>query len=234
MCYARPVQKLLLLLALLYAQAVSTEPRQTYSSDAPVWLHSVGKLTVPGYRMDNGQRLQQFENCSATLVAPDRVITAWHCLEYYRDLTRDILFSLPHRQQDVPRRAMRLADGGGITDDWALLKLDRPIPKVVAQPLPLQFFAAAEPGTSLSLAGYSGDEGLGASGEVLTWHADCKMQHREYARVPTDCHAYKGASGGAAVVNGQLIGVISVGDSGGLTYFIPSARFLGSIRAYLP
>jgi hypothetical protein len=136
MCYARPEQYLRLLIALLYSQAASTEPRQSYSSEAPVWLHSVGKLTVPGYRMNSGRRLQQFENCSATLVAADRVITAWHCLEYYRDLSRDILFPLPHRQQDAPHRAVRLADGGGITDDWALLKLDRPIPTTVAQPNP--------------------------------------------------------------------------------------------------
>jgi V8-like Glu-specific endopeptidase len=190
----------------------------------------VGKLTVPGHRLVEGDRLHLQEDCSATLIAPRIILSAWHCLENYRDLSRDILFALPNHSPPLTLRANRLADGGGMMADWALLRLERPLRDV--RPLSVSADSPARLQGKLSVAGYSGDDHLGDSGERLTWQAACNITGNEHYRVATDCLAFKGASGGAAYKDGKIIGVISAGDSVGITYFAPSARFISAVRLH--
>ena len=115
--------------------AAPDDPRLGYSNASPEWLQAVGKLAVPGIKFQQGQREQHIENCSATLVAKpdsamaDIIITAWHCLEYYRDLSKPIVFTLlPTSSDPISSEAYMLSDGGHMEADWAILKLYRAVP----------------------------------------------------------------------------------------------------------
>lgn len=206
-----------------------TTERTAFSSAAPQQLRAVGKLTVPGFDRIDGRRRARDENCSASLVGPSTILTAWHCLEYYSDLSREPVFSLPLVAGQVPVAASRLADGGGMHADWALLRLSRPVRSI--QPLPVLSLPATT--TSVLLAGYARDTQLGAGGEQLTWQADCRLVDSGPRGVGTDCVTYKGASGGAVLFEDGIVGVISAGDSAETTWFVPSRDFLNLFRIHV-
>lgn len=209
---------------------VLAEPRQLVDENSPDWLYSVGRLTIPGLRYESGDALHQQENCSASLISERLVLTAWHCLENYRNLAQDIVFTLPQLPGKPQRTARRVADGGGMQADWALLKLQSSI--AGAQPIPVND-ERTNVSPVLSLAGYSRDEGLGKGGENLTWQTDCHITADETYRVATNCLAYKGASGGPVLQQGSVVGVISAGDATELTYYAPSRSFRAALRRYL-
>ncbi len=235
--FLRPLTLLALLLTMLGFGCLSAstalgEGRVVFDGKSPRELLAVGRLTVPGHDHIDGRRRSREENCSASLVAPSTILTAWHCLEYYSDLSRDPQFTLPAVMGETSVAATRLADGGGMDADWALMRLARPVRQV--SPLPVADAPAAADGKIL-MAGYARDSGLGAGGRQLTWQANCRVQDRGASRVGTDCVTYKGASGGPVLVNGQVVGVISAGDSERRTYFAPftpGARFFSSYRLY--
>lgn len=201
-----------------------------YQDNSPSWLAAVGTLTVPGHRFEQGERLHHRENCSATLIGSRTILTAWHCLEYYRDLSQEIVFSLPYQPQQPRWRARRLDDGAGMSADWAILRLEGPVENVVPVAVRPQFTTADGPG--ISMAGYSRDSILGAGGDKLTWQAQCNITGDETYRVATNCEAYKGASGGPVIRQGKVVGVISAGDSAGITYYVPSRAFMGAVRRH--
>ncbi|MEP5568301.1 MAG: trypsin-like peptidase domain-containing protein [Halioglobus sp.] len=225
-----------LLLTALLAAAAQAEQRQAYSSQSPEWLQAVGKLNVPGVQYEDGYGRHQKENCSGTLVATrsahqaDTVVTAWHCLEYYRDLSKPITFTLTQEAGTVlAREAYRVADGGGMYADWAVLKLFEPvstreIPALEIHP------QRADMQRTVTMAGYSGDAGLGADGAVLTYHASCNIIRQASTQSESDCSAYKGASGGAVIQvstegHAQLSGVISQGNSESVSIYVPVSGF---------
>lgn len=219
------------------ADSGPAEPRVVYTADSPAWLQAVGKLTVPGSRSVDGYRRHRREDCSGTLVAPspasqfaDVVITAWHCLEFYEDLSRPILFTLrPGSEQAITREAYRLSDGGGMDADWALLKLFVPVPRTEVAALTLHP-GRADALTPVTMAGYSRDAGLGAGGAVLTYDPACRITRQDSGESESDCSAYKGASGGAVIQRGEdgavhYSGVISRGDSQAISIYVPVAGF---------
>jgi V8-like Glu-specific endopeptidase len=217
-------------LLLLFSIAAAAEPRQVYGQDSPAWLAAVGSLTVPGQRFEQGERLHHQENCTATLIGPQTILTAWHCLEHYRDLSMEILFSLPYQPQQPQWRARRLADGAGMQADWALLRLERAVKNVPSVAVHSRI-QALDP-NDISMAGYSRDSALGAGGDNLTWQAQCLITEDEGYRVATNCEAFKGASGGPVIRGGKIVGVISAGDGDGLTYFAPSKVFIKAVRRH--
>lgn len=244
MKFSVPKLQLLALAVLLAACAARADQRQVFAENSPPWLQSVGKLDVPGIAYREGKRRHQRENCSGTLVAPagqllaDIVVTAWHCLEFYTDLSKPITFTLlPGSENAVRREAYRLADGGGMYSDWALLKLSRPVDTGLVpamEPNP-QRGSLERP---VTMAGFSGDSGLGKAGEVLTYHDSCQITRQERDASETDCSAYKGASGGAVVQlsatgQPQLTGVISRGNSEGISIYVPLSGFRGSLNQYV-
>lgn len=229
---------------MLLAGAVWAEERTALNEDSPAWLSAVGKLTVPGGRYRNGRRSHNREDCSGTLLASangrraDLVLTAWHCLEYYDDLSRAIIFTLlPDSAQPIPLEAYRVADGGGMHADWALLKLYRPVDANEVQGL-LPHLERADVTRPITMAGYSGDEGLGAGGTALTYHSECRITQQELRESESDCQAYKGASGGAVVQlstqgEARVSGVISRGDSESVSIYVPVAGFRGPLNRFL-
>ncbi|MEP1470311.1 MAG: serine protease [Halieaceae bacterium] len=228
----------------VWATETEAEARKVYSGDSPAWLQLVGRLDVPGFKYKEGRRVHHRENCTATLIGrdgaqqADHVVTAWHCLEFYRDLSMTITFSLPHHSASATvREARKLVDGGGITADWAILRLTKPVPLLPSSAL-LVDAGEIDKSEPLVMAGYSGDSGLGQSGEALTYHENCRQVERLRQSTHTDCQAYKGASGGPVVRYSEsgafyLAGVISQGNGEGTSTYIPISRFRGMLNSYL-
>ncbi len=140
------------------------------------------------------------------------------------------MFTLPNAPQPTRVLARRLVDGGGMKADWALLRLQQPIHFV--KPVPVQRYGIDHGKVPLVLAGFARDYPLGDGGKTLTWEADCRQTDLENHRVGTSCITYKGASGGAVVAGGHLVGVISAGDGEAVTYFAPSSLFMLDLRLH--
>ena len=213
------------------------EARLSYSSASPPWLRAVGQLHVPGLKFQDGHARHHVERCSATLVATtaadsaDTIVTAWHCLEFYRDLSHRIVFTLlPDTDQPIAIEALLVADGGGMPRDWAVLRLRQAVPASRVRALQLHP-DRADPDRPIVMAGYSRDAGIGAGGTALSYDPDCRITGTgDNASLDSDCQAYKGASGGAVIqlsVGGEplLSGVVSEGDGVGLSRFVPVAAF---------
>ncbi|MCZ6829417.1 MAG: serine protease [Gammaproteobacteria bacterium] len=234
--------RIVICLLLIIALEAHADARQIFSPDSPTWMAAVGKLEVPGQKWENGDTSNYDEHCTATLIGSgfDRdshyILSAWHCLEYYRDLSKPILFSLP--RAGITREAFIVASGGGMSADWALLRLRRPVSLQQAQPLPAYGAAKSDAQATLTMAGYSADENLGQAGAVLTYDAQCQQLATTANLVTTDCTAFKGASGGPVVVRTgnsvQILGVISAGDSRSRSLYVPTRLFVSTLRLYLP
>lgn len=241
----RPVLLLCLLALVNGAPIAQAEQRLAFSAQSPPWLQAVGKLEVSGSQVENGYRKHKREDCSGTLVArtpdsskADIVVTAWHCLEYYNDLSRPIVFTLlPNSETPLVREARRVASGGNMDADWALLKLTRTVSAKQVRGLTVHP-QQADSSRKVVMAGYSGDQGLGENGEVMTYHSGCRITTQSRRASESNCEAYKGASGGAVVQvteggAAQLAGVISRGDSDAVSIFVPIAGFRTSLNQAL-
>ena len=224
--------------ALAEPAAAAADTRLVYGDAAPSWLRAVGKLRVPGSRYRDGRRRHLQEDCSATLVRrgsgnrADTIITAWHCLAYYSDLSRPITFTLlPGQDRSEEREAYRVADGGGMHADWAVLRLFQPITGDLALAIHPD---RADPARPVSMAGYSRDTAKGDGGARLTFDPSCLITRQGTTVSDTDCVAYKGASGGAVVQlsptgEPELSGVVSQGNGAGLSIFVPVAEFRSAV-----
>lgn len=224
--------------------AGAADSRQVYSGETHGWLGAVGKLQVPGQRYRKGRRSHYLEDCSATLVTrhgrshADTIITAWHCLQWYDDLSKAITFTVTSIAGDPLRReAYRLEDGGGLHADWAILRLRKPLQdgQVAALVVHPQ---AADPGAPVTMAGFSKDDGIGNRGLVLTFDPDCAITAQDRNLGDTNCTAFKGASGGAVVQlsaagEPRMCGVISQGNGEDRSTFVPVSGFRSALRLYL-
>ncbi|MEZ5571631.1 MAG: trypsin-like peptidase domain-containing protein [Halioglobus sp.] len=222
----------------------AADTRLVYSGHTHTWLRAVGKLQVPGQRYNDGQLSHYVEDCSATLVAlphsqqSDTIVSAWHCLENYRDVSKPITFTLWDAfGKTVQREVYRLEDGGGMHADWAILRLREPVTALQVVALPI-LNAAADPYRPVIMAGYSRDTGIGAAGEVLTYDPDCTITQQDHNLGDTDCTAFKGASGGAVIQLSSageafVCGVISQGNGEDRSTYVPLSGFRHSINRHL-
>jgi hypothetical protein len=221
--------------------AGAADTREVFDGSAPRWLHAVGKLQVPGNVYRDGQRAHLLEDCSASLVAvdgasrADTIVTAWHCLENYRDLSRPILFTLATGPgQPLQREAYPLEDGGGMHADWAILRLRQPVESAVVAALAIHP-GQAEAARDIAMAGFSRDGGKGRHGEQLTYDPRCRIIAESNGIASSNCIAFKGASGGAVVQlsargAARFSGVISAGDGNGVSTFIPVGVFRSALN----
>lgn len=211
----------------------------------PAPIPGLGRLLVPAVRYENGYPVHYDERCSATVVAPaghtasTLIISAWHCLEDYRDLSRALLFE-SHREGVA--RAFPVLSGGSMHSDWALLRVDRPLREFLPLPespaaglhraalQPVDPSAAERP--ALLMAGFPRGAGRPGAGPLVR---RCTILGRDGADLRGDCILHKGTSGGA-VLSGErepvYLGVISRGDGESQSIFVPVARFLERIRPY--
>lgn len=242
-----PLWQLLVLagfvLATRLAQADSTE---FFRPASPTWLGAVGKLHVPGVRYEGGHQLNHRENCSATLVASpgqaneavaNTIITAWHCLEFYNDLSKTITFTLFYgTANSFSTEAYRLADGGGLGADWAVMRLIDTVPTSRVSALAIHP-DRADRQRPIIMAGYS----INSPDQRLSYDPHCSITFPYSPGKETsesNCKALKGASGGAVVQlssEGEplLAGVISQGNSQDRSLFVPVDTFRSAIQASL-
>jgi len=228
----------------LPAAAQVQDSREAFDGAVMPWLQAVGRLQVPGQRHREGQTAHYLEDCSATLVAlpgraeADIILTAWHCLEWYRDLSRPIVFTAQAvTGERIEREALQLVDGGGLHADWAILRLRPAVPALQLPALHPQP-ERADPGRPVTMAGYSRDDVVGQRGNVLTFDAGCAITAQRAGMDETDCRAFKGASGGAVIQlshagEPRLCGVISQGDGAGLSTYVPVYDFRDLLSRYL-
>jgi Trypsin-like peptidase domain len=224
--------------------AEATDPREVFSRDSPAWLLAVGKLQVPGQRYSDGHASHHTEDCSATLVTrpgrkrADTIITAWHCLEWYGDLSKPIVFTLVSLSGETLRHeAYRLGDGGGMHADWAILRLRSTVPETDVAALQIHP-QVPDHELPVTMAGFSGDPGKGKDGMVLTFDPNCAITAQDRNLGDTNCMAFKGASGGAVVQlssagEPRMCGVISQGNGEGRSTFVPVSTFRNALELYL-
>ncbi|EAQ99397.1 trypsin-like serine peptidase [Congregibacter litoralis] len=217
---------------LVTGSALATEVMETSEfSDAA--LASVGKLHVPGQRFEDGYVRHFDEDCSATLITDDAksqsstlIVSAWHCLEFYRDTSRVLTFETAGGET---RTANLVASGGSMYSDWALLRLNAPLPYPAV--IAVEGKVATD---ALVMAGYP-RRSSGAT-KVLETVRDCRITGRDDRDITSDCVLQKGASGGAVFLGGpetRYLGVISRGDGESQSIYVPLARFRAKISAHL-
>ncbi len=213
------------------------DDRRIISTDSPQALLAIGKLSIPSTRYENGEKQHYIEDCSATVIE-DRynqrrwLLSAWHCIEHYNDLGKRIVFRVPDTHgQWHERDANIITHGGSMAEDWALLITETSLPIDIVAIATAPYNAGA-----VIVAGFSGDKGLGQDGAVLTYQEDCRpsaspIDANQYS---VDCWAFKGASGGAVLQEGKLVGVISQGDNAGSASFVDHDVYAERVTRDLP
>ncbi|MGB1140876.1 MAG: trypsin-like serine peptidase [Halioglobus sp.] len=220
------------------------DDRVVFDGKTPVWLAAIGTLEVPGSRYTAGRREHFTEDCSATLVRrhgegrANTVLTAWHCLEKYSDLSKAIRFTLRTSAGNVlSLEAYIVRDGGSIESDWAMLRLYESVAREDVRALHINT-NSVDMSRHIVMAGFSRDAGLGAGGTRLTYDPACRVTSAETHANATDCYAYKGASGGPVIQVDSagvpaVYGVISEGDGVGYSTFVPASTFRSAVRELL-
>jgi len=158
-----------------------TDGRITMAPVPDGW-RAVGRLNVAGYRARR--------HCTATLVAPDTVLTAWHCLSrFFRDgvVEPGKVHFLPGYDRGDYLDHLRGAAFRRVGREAVLITLQRPssIPPIAVSD------RQPHEGDALFQAGYSGDRG-----HVLTADPSCRHLgpwRDGYWR--HDCEAIGGDSG---------------------------------------
>lgn len=181
------------------------------ASERAQW-HAVGLLTNRGKQGGGG--------CTATLIAPDKVLTAAHCVANragYSGPPQDQIFWAGRDGKKVAARRYGLhitvhpnfgtAKGVEKTAyDLAILRLNHPIPTEVAEPLPLSIYYDAT--APLTVLGYQH-----RNRNILNGRDDCAVVASRLVVYQLSCDVISGNSGGPVLQHTkdgwQLVGVVS-------------------------
>jgi protease YdgD len=183
------------LLALLLAAGAAGAEGPGGEVPAAIGRISYGPMVLPGAAI-----------CTGTLVAPDLVLTAGHCLG--AGDPGAVRFAVGFR--DGGARALRrgrevlraegppLPGAAGLAGDLALLRLDRPVPAAVAEPLALAEVVPETPPGMATTAGYRRDAPQAAPEPWL-----CAIRLREGGILGLGCPAVSGNSGAPLMQRGE-------------------------------
>lgn len=204
-------------------------------------LESVGRLLVPGVRYVRGYAQHYDERCSGTLITDlpsaqrsDLVLSAWHCIEHYRDLSRRLIFESVDGQRS---EAHVLSSGAGMDEDWVLLRLKEKMPSPIYLEPPRSTRTPMEETLRLDLrllmAGYPKTSDSQQSLIVTT--RECVGIGNAGNDIRSNCILQKGASGGAVFSlndRPEFRGVISRGDGATQSIYVPIERFRARISPF--
>ena len=165
--------------------------------------------------------------CTGTLIAPDLVLTAGHCLVEASDnrpidpariifraglsngaavAVRSVTQTVVH--PDYTNRQSPRFDS--VETDIALMRLDRPIPTTLADP-----FAIGEQDLGRQVSAVSYARGRA---EALSWQRSCSVQHKNDVAAAFSCDVTFGASGSPVFDTSRrrpmIVSVISRGHAG--------------------
>jgi protease YdgD len=213
-----------------FSGIIGDDDRKPLSKPEAYWS-AVGKIEIAGFSW--------LSSCTGTLVAPNVVITAAHCLvdrrmrkniaaarvHFRAGLSRDK--SVGHATGrcvaflgDVPLLAAK-AKAEAFLRDAAAIVLDKPL-KIA--PLPLSGGAAV--GDAALHAGYGRDRRY-----MLSVHRGCRVLDRSGPLYITDCDSNFGQSGGPVLIEDdgapKLAGImVSVGEAGNVMLGVEAWREL--------
>ena len=217
---------------MVFADDLVADNRLSAADHPAAWQDALVKLSIPVKRWQAGQQRHFIEDCTGTQIAGrsgTMILTAWHCVEGFTDLTKTI--SATTRQGQI-FEAQVSATGNSMASDWAILKISND-DRTSIQKIHLKLAkTTVTAGQNIVMAGYSGDPHLGEHGRALTFDPNCEIgQTPETAQaIFTNCTAFKGASGGPTLLleggEYKVLGVISAGDGSGLSLFAPISSSL--------
>ena len=203
-----PVRRLAAALMLVAGAAAAQAPeRRMLDADEAAAYRGVGRLNVAGRRF-----------CTATLIAPDVIVTAAHCLYHPATHARvpedemTFVAGLRLGEKAAVRKVVRavtqpdfafagIADAAGVRADLAVLALARPVPGAAAAAFPTaDWDADAGP---LAVVSYSRDRAQAPSIE------DCPVEVTFGGVAALDCAATYGVSGAPVLQDGRVVGVVS-------------------------
>ena len=233
---------LFILLALYSIETYSNNLNDKLTS-LPPWTESVGRLTIPSTKFEEGEQHSFRETCSASLIgkkgatSSNFILTAWHCFENYFDISQPISFEIKDLQGNIISRvAYRQSSGGGMHADWAILKLDKEVKRSKVKPLEYLILDTSI-GDSVSIAGYAKYKKSSENQYDLNY-SECTVTEIVIDVRLTDCKAVKGNSGGAVALkidenNFGLVGIISEGNEENISSFVPIGIFHREVQKYV-
>lgn len=193
---------------------------------------SVVKFEVPIRRMENGERRNFIENCSAYAVQKTSkdylLLSSWHCIDGYQWNRKAP--SVKHAGKNVQPTLGE--SGGNMKQDWLLMTAPRAAFKNSLALTPLAS-EPVRPGEILHGFGWGGHtQSSRSTPKALTCRA-MEVGHR----LTLDCGFSKGDSGGLIarrINNGyEAVGIISEGDSSTVTYAYPLSRLPPQVSVQL-
>ena len=179
--------------------------RRMLDADEAAAFRGVGRLNIAGRRF-----------CTATLIAPDVVVTAAHCLFHPVSQARvpveELTFVAGLRlgEKAAVRKVSKavtqpefgfegIADAAGVRADLAVLALKRPVPEEAAAA-----FGTAELEVGpLVVVSYARDRAHAPSTEA------CSIEVVFGGVAALDCAVTPGASGAPVLQDGKVVGVVS-------------------------